>query len=158
MLHNIILNGQQREERKYPKLSIGADVLQQIQKLSIDIETKVLSDLNEKIHELTQMAVEKHELIGIVSNVASDLTQEIAFTYHLLHTLAQVYHMRQRKVLSDNEWTGWLRWMRTCFEEGKIFEYWKNDLELEKWFDPAFEEFINKEIIPTLKVNNQGPS
>ena len=31
--------------------------------------------------------------------------------------------------------TGWLRWMRTCFEEGKITEYWKSDLELEKWFD-----------------------
>ncbi len=30
----------------------------QMQKLSIDIETKVLSDLNEKIHGLTQMAVE----------------------------------------------------------------------------------------------------
>ena len=59
--------------------------------------------------------------------------------------------MRQRKVLRDNEWTGWLRWMRTCFEEGKITEYWKSDLELEKWFDPAFEELINKELIPTIK-------
>jgi hypothetical protein len=59
--------------------------------------------------------------------------------------------MRQRKVVSDNEWTGWLRLTRTCFEEGKIIEYWKSNLELEKWFDPAFEEFINKEIIPTIK-------
>jgi hypothetical protein len=33
----------------------------QMQKLSIDIETKVLSDLNEKIHGLTQMAVENPE-------------------------------------------------------------------------------------------------
>ena len=55
----------------------------QIQKLSIDIETKVLSDLDEKIHGLTQMAVEKPELIRIVSNVESDLTEEVAFTYHL---------------------------------------------------------------------------
>ena len=59
----------------------------------------------------------------------------------------------KRKVVGDNEWTGWLRWLRTCFEEGKITEYWKSDLELEKWFDPAFEGFINKEIIPTIKVN-----
>jgi hypothetical protein len=50
--------------------------------------------------------------------------------------------------------TGWLRVMRTCFEEGKISEYWKSDLELEKWFDPAFEEFINKEIIYTT-IKNQ---
>jgi hypothetical protein len=55
--------------------------------------------------------------------------------------------MRQRKVVSDNEWTGWLRRMRTCFEQGKIREYWESDLELEKWFDPAFEDFINNEIV-----------
>jgi hypothetical protein len=53
-----------------------------MQKLSIDIETKVLSDLDEKIHGLTQLAVEKPQLIRIVSNVESDLTEEIAFTYH----------------------------------------------------------------------------
>ena len=119
----------------------------QMQSLSVDIETKVLSDLDEKMHGLTQIAVEKPELIKIVSNVESDLTEEIAFTYHLLHTFAHAYHMRQRKVVSDNEWTGWLRMMRSCFEQGKIREYWESDLELEKWFDPAFQEFINNEIV-----------
>jgi hypothetical protein len=81
----------------------------QMQSLSVDIETKVLSDLDEKIHDLTQMAVERPELIRIVSNVESDLTEEVAFTYHLLHTFAHVFHMHQRKVVNDNEWTGWLR-------------------------------------------------
>src|ERR671930_2441847 len=119
----------------------------QMQKLSIDIETKVLSDLDEKIHNLTQMAVEKPQLIRIISNVESDLTEEIAFTYHLLHTFAHVYHLHQRKVVSDNEWTGWLRTMRSCFEQGKIREYWESDLELEKWFDPEFQDFIEKEIV-----------
>ena len=55
----------------------------QMQKLSIDIETKVLSDLDEKIHDLTHMAVEKPQLIRIVSNVESDLTEEVGFTYRL---------------------------------------------------------------------------
>jgi hypothetical protein len=123
----------------------------QMLSLSIDIETKVLNDLDEKMHGLTRMAVERPELIRIVSNVESDLTEEIAFTYHLLHTFAHTYHMYQRKIVSDNEWTGWLRRMRTCFEEGKIREYWEGGLELEKWFDPAFEEFINKELIPMVK-------
>jgi hypothetical protein len=126
----------------------------QMQKLSTDIETKVLSDLDEKIHDLTKIAVEKPQLIKIVSNVESDVSEEIAFTYHLLHSFAHIYHMRQRKVVSDNEWTGWLRVMNSCFDQGKIREYWESDLELEKWFDPAFEEFINKEIIiPTVKKN-----
>jgi hypothetical protein len=35
----------------------------QMQKLSTDIETKVLSDLDEKIHDLTKIAVEKPQLI-----------------------------------------------------------------------------------------------
>ena len=41
--------------------------------------------------------------------------------------------------------------MRTCFEEYKITEDQKSDLELEKWFDPPFEEFNNKELMPTIK-------
>ena len=118
-----------------------------MRKLIGDIETKVLSDLDEKIHGLTQMAVEKPELIRIVSNVESDLTVEVAFTYHLLYTFAHAYHMHQRKVVSDNEWAGWLRMIRSCFEQGKVREYWESDLELEKWFDPAFQEFINNEIV-----------
>jgi hypothetical protein len=40
--------------------------------------------------------------------------------------------MRQRKVLSDNEWTGWLRLMKGAFEQGKIKEYWESNLEIEK--------------------------
>ena len=46
----------------------------QMQSLSVDIETKVLSDLDEKMHTLTQMAVERPELIRIISNIESDLT------------------------------------------------------------------------------------
>ena len=70
----------------------------------------------------------------IVSNVESDLTEEIAFPYHLLHTFAYAYHMHQRKVVSDNEWTGWLHRMLSYFEQGKIREYWESGLQLEKWF------------------------
>src|SRR6476620_2274995 len=119
----------------------------QTQALSVDIETKVLNDLNEKMQGLAQMAIEKPELIKVLSNVQSDWSAEIAFTYHILNTFAHVFHMRQRKVLSDNEWTGWLRWMKSAFEQGKIKEYWESNLE-ENWFDPAFKEFINKELTP----------
>ena len=119
----------------------------QMQKLSTDIETKVLSDVDEKMNDLTKIAIEKPQLIKIVSNVESDISEEIAFTYHLLHTFVHVYHMDQRKLVSDNEWTGWLRRMRTCFEQGKIGEYWVGGLGLEKWFDPALEDFIDKEVV-----------
>ena len=59
--------------------------------------------------------------------------------------------MHQRKVVSDNEWTGWLRMMRSRFEQGKLRECWESDLELEKWFDPSFQKFVNKELAGTIK-------
>jgi hypothetical protein len=52
----------------------------------------------------------------------------------------------QRGVVSDNEWNGWLRWMKSAFERGTIAEICKNNIEVEKWFDPAFQEFIVKEL------------
>jgi hypothetical protein len=32
------------------------------------------------------------------------------------------------------------------FRHGTIREIWKNNIEVERWFDPAFQEFINKEL------------
>ena len=118
----------------------------QIQALSVDIETKILNDLDERIHGLTQMAVERPELIRVVNNVERDLSSDVAYSYHILYTFAHVYHMRQRGVVSDNEWTGWTRWMKSAFRHGTIREIWRNNVEVEKWFDPAFQEFINKEL------------
>jgi hypothetical protein len=41
--------------------------------------------------------------------------------------------------------------MKTAFERGTINEFWKNNIEMEKWFDPAFEKFVNKELSPSGK-------
>ena len=104
----------------------------QMQALSMDIETKILNDMDERIHGLTQMAVERPELIRVVNNVERDLSSDVAYSYHILYTFAHVYHMRQRGVVSDNEWTGWLRWMKSAFRHGAIREIWKNNVEVEK--------------------------
>jgi hypothetical protein len=93
------------------------------------------------------LGVQQPELIKVVSNIKSDWSQEVAFSYHILYTLAHAFHMHQRKLLSDNEWMGWLRWMRAAFQRGTIAEIWKNDIEAEKWFDPDFQEFIDREIM-----------
>jgi hypothetical protein len=122
----------------------------QTQALSVDIETKVLNDLNEKMQGLTKTAIERPELIKIVSNVQANWSAELGYAYDILNAFAFVFQMHQRKVLSDNEWRGWLRWMKSIFERGKIKEYWEINLEVERWFDPAFEEFINKELIPAV--------
>ncbi|MGB8933491.1 MAG: hypothetical protein WCC17_00115 [Candidatus Nitrosopolaris sp.] len=48
--------------------------------------------------------------------------------------------------MSDNEWYGWVQWMRTCFRLGTIKEHWKR-IQESKWYDPVFEDFINKQIV-----------
>ena len=59
---------------------------------------------------------------------------------------------RERKVLSDNEWAGWLQWIRNAFRFGTLMKDWKH-LEMESWFDPGFKEFIDKDIIPSVQTS-----
>jgi len=103
----------------------------QTQALSADIETKVLNDLDERMHAITQLGIERPELIKVVSKVESDWSPEVAYAYQLLFTFAHVFHMRQRKVLGKNEWIGWLRWMKTSFEQGTIMDIWEGNIEME---------------------------
>ena len=121
----------------------------QMEALSVDIETKVLSDLDLRLREITRMMIDRPELIKVVSKVESDWSADVAYSYHILFSFAHVFHMRQRNVLSDNEWTGWLRWMRSAFDQGMLKDIWKSKIEMEKWFDPAFQEFVDKELIPS---------
>lgn len=60
------------------------------------------------------------------------------------------------KVLSDNEWTGWLRWMKSAFEQGTIMDIWEGNIQMEKWFDPAFQKFFDKELIPMAKNESKA--
>lgn len=38
--------------------------------------------------------------------------------------------------------------MKTTFEWGTIMDIWEGNIEMENWFDPAFQEFVDKELIP----------
>lgn len=38
---------------------------------------------------------------------------------------AHAFHMRQRKILSDNEYEGWRQWIKTSFAQGETIDYWK---------------------------------
>lgn len=123
----------------------------QMDALSVDLETKVLSDLDLRLHEITRLMIDRPELTKVVSKVETDWSSDVAYSYHILFTFAHVLHMRERNVLSDNEWTGWLRWMKSAFDQGMIKDIWKSKIEMEKWFDPAFQEFVDKELISLSK-------
>jgi hypothetical protein len=46
----------------------------QTQSLSIDIETKVLNDLTQRMHALVQIAIERPQLIKVISKVESNMS------------------------------------------------------------------------------------
>ena len=119
----------------------------QAQSLSVDIETKVLNDLAERMHAQVEILIGRPQLTKILSKVDEE-SPELAYAYDILFTFAHAFHMRQRKVLNDNEWTGWVRWYKSAFKEGRLMEIWQTTIEMEKWFDPAFHDFINTEIVP----------
>jgi hypothetical protein len=44
--------------------------------------------------------------------------------------------------------------MRAAFQEGTIAESWKENIEGEKWFDPAFQKFIDSEVMASINKKN----
>jgi hypothetical protein len=117
----------------------------EVRDLSIDIETKVLSDLDEKMHRLEEHLLERPELARVINNVRS-LSPEDVYAFDVLNVFSHAYDMRERKVLNDNEWFGWVEWMRNCFRLGTIKEHW-NRMQENHWYDATFEDFINKQVI-----------
>ena len=118
----------------------------QAQGFTIDIETKIRNDLDEKVRKMAEIIIEKPSLQRVIYKLDNP-SEELAFAYYILFIHSHVYAMKQRNVIKDDEWTGWLNWMKNCFKYGTLGEHWKQS-QSEKWFDPTFEAFVNKEINP----------
>ena len=118
----------------------------QMQKLSVDIETKVLNDLDDKLHSIAELAIARPEVAEILDRESANQGPKEPVAMYVLYIYAYAFHMRQRKVLRDNEWAGWIGSIRAAFRKGTIGEYWKT-IEPENWFDPEFQDFINNEIV-----------
>jgi hypothetical protein len=126
----------------------------QAQGFTLDIEAKVLNDLDEKVRKMAEIIIEKPSLQKVMYKLEKP-SEELAFAYYILFISSHAYAMRQRNVLKDNEWTRWLYWMRNSFEYGTIGEHWKQ-IESENWFDPSFQVFVNRELIPEAHKNNKS--
>ena len=124
----------------------------QIQALSADLEARVLNDLDEKLHRMGEIFMEKPEFVGILSKapvgegVEGEFQPEGAFAYYVMFFCAHCFHMRQRGILTDNDWQGWLQWIQNAFRTGKLGDYWKEG-QMKVWVDPAFRDFIDREIM-----------
>jgi hypothetical protein len=117
-----------------------------MQRLTLDVKTKVLNDLDEKVRKMAEIIIEKPSMQKVIYRLEKP-AEELAFAYYILFICSHAYTMRQRKVLDDDEWTGWLHWMKNCFKYGTIGEQWEQ-IQSERWFNPDFENFLNENIIP----------
>jgi hypothetical protein len=79
----------------------------QTQGFNLDIETKVLNDLDEKVRRMAEIIIEKPSLQRVMYKLEKP-SEELAFAFYILFISYHAYAMRQRNVLKDNEWTGWL--------------------------------------------------
>ena len=116
----------------------------QIQSLSIDTQTRGLNDLGEKFLKIVEHAAEDKSIQGVLDNEVK-YSREEAYSFYILWICSHAYSMRKRNVLDDNEWSGWLRWMRHIFRRGTINETWKQ-IESDKWFNPDFQNFLEREV------------
>jgi hypothetical protein len=128
----------------------------QLQALKVDVESRVLADINEQFHNIGQLFIERPELISTIHQSPYKPGAEIGFAYYVLYFFDHIFHMRQRGILADNEWTGWLQWMRNAFQQGTIASTWKQ-INMESWFDPAFQEFVRTELLPVAGTSPSVP-
>ena len=122
----------------------------QLQSLSIHDQTRVLNDLDEKVRKMAEIIIEKPSMQKVIykleKNKLEKPSEELAFGYYILLICSHAYSMHQKNVLNDEEWTGWLHWMKNCFKYGTIGEQWEQ-IQSERWLNPAFENFVNREIM-----------
>jgi hypothetical protein len=122
----------------------------QIQGITVDVETRVLNDLDEKRYRISELMIDNPELISVVAGPTSGSKPEHVIAYMVAMVSAHAFHMRERKIISDNEWLGWIEWIRNDFAQGTVRRDWI-DLKLGQWFDPKFRDFIDNKIIPSVK-------
>lgn len=120
--------------------------IRQIQNMTVDLETRVLNDIDEKMHHLVEIFIEQPGMIKMINGRQDrESAAELFVAYYVNYLCSHIYHMRQKRVLNDNEWRGWLQWMKNAYQLGAISNYWKK-ARMESWFDPAFRNFVNNEL------------
>jgi hypothetical protein len=122
----------------------------QVQAMKQDVESRVLNDLDEKRYRISELLIDNPSMISAVAGPASGSRPEHVVAYMVALVSAHAYHMRERKLISDNEWIGWREWIRNDFAQGTTGRDWV-ELNLGQWFDPSFREFIDKEILSATR-------
>ena len=115
----------------------------EINHLSREFQTQVISELTEKIHHVGEIIIEHPNLAKLINQTDPP---EHVFAIYILSVYHQAFNMHKRKLVSDEIWLGWTQMMKSSFREGTIGEYWKK-INTESRFSSEFRHFINNTII-----------
>src|SRR5438132_12335546 len=76
----------------------------QIQALETDLEARVVNDLDEKLHRIGEIFMEKPEFVRILNDVPEGATfgADIALAFYVRLFCAHCQHRRQRGTLADH--------------------------------------------------------
>src|SRR5207244_11815704 len=87
----------------------------QIEALENDLEARVMNDLDEKLHRIGEVFMGRPEFVRVLSGVpaAPGGGAEVAFAFYVMFFCSHCYHMRQRGILTDNDWAGCCNGRRT---------------------------------------------
>lgn len=67
----------------------------EIRNLRVDLETKVLNDLDNKLHGIIETAVHKPNLARVVDkDCKAAQSEEVVFAYAILYLYSHAFHMR----------------------------------------------------------------
>src|SRR5215472_16374843 len=92
------------DNRHYRNLTPSTLFLKETNKRSVGRHghTKVLSDLDEKMHGLEEHLLERPELARVINNVQT-LSSQGVYAFDVLNVFSHAHDMRERKVLNGNE-------------------------------------------------------
>ncbi len=124
----------------------------QVRAQKANLETAALASLDEKQHHLTEIFMEDPALLKVLVNAPIlKYAREESTAWYTLSIFRYAFHLKERKILSGDEWEGVLVWMKNVFEHGTLEKYWK-EVGYEGWFDPSFRDFVNKELLTASKL------
>jgi hypothetical protein len=133
----------------------------QIQALTTDLEARVMNDLDEKLHRIGEIFMEKPDFVRMLDDTipsagpsGEGFGPEAAFAYYVMFFCSHCFHMRQRGILSDNDWAGWLQWTKNAFQRGRLGRYWR-EAGMADWVDPAFRKFVEQDILGPSTASKQ---
>ncbi|MDE1829771.1 MAG: hypothetical protein KGI25_05565 [Thaumarchaeota archaeon] len=118
----------------------------EINHLSREFRTGIISELNEKMHRIGEIIIEHPELSKLVNQ--TDPPEQV-FAIYILSVYNQAFNMHKRKLLNDALWAGWTQMMRSSFRDGTIVTYWKK-INADSRFSADFRHFINNTVIAKL--------